>query len=135
MQANILNIKLKYLGNWIEKRRKIAKRYTENLKNIVICPKEENWAKHSYYMYVIRTKKRDELKIFLEENNISCGIHYPISLHLQPAYKKLNYKKGDFPITEKITKEILSIPLYPELSQEQQEYIISKIKEFHSQTL
>jgi dTDP-4-amino-4,6-dideoxygalactose transaminase len=135
LQANILNIKLKYLGNWIEKRRKIAKRYTENLKNIVICPKEENWAKHSYYMYVIRTKKRDELKIFLEENNISCGIHYPISLHLQPAYKKLNYKKGDFPITEKITKEILSIPLYPELSQEQQEYIISKIKEFHSQTL
>ena len=83
-------------------------------------------------MYVIRTEKRDELREFLESNGISCQIHYPIPLHLQPAYKHLNHKEGDFPVTEKVAKEILSIPLYPELTEEQQNYIISKIKEFFS---
>ena len=83
-------------------------------------------------MYVIRAEKREELREFLEKNGISCQIHYPIPLHLQPAYKHLNYKEGDFPVTEKVAKEILSIPLYPELTEEQQNYVISKIKEFFS---
>jgi dTDP-4-amino-4,6-dideoxygalactose transaminase len=130
LQANILNVKLKHLDNWIEKRRQLANKYKEELLEVVTCPREKDWASHSYYMYVIRTEKRDELREFLEKNEISCQIHYPIPLHLQPAYKHLNYKEGDFPITEKVANEILSIPLYPELTEEQQNYIISKIKEF-----
>src|SRR3989344_1489191 len=129
LQAAILNVKLKYLNDWIEKRRKIAEKYNSLLKEHVITPKESG--KHCYYMYVIRVKNREDLQKYLKENGIETGIHYPMPLHLQPAYKNLDYKKGDFPVAEKISEEILSIPLYPEMTQEQVEYVADKIKEFY----
>ena len=129
LQAAILNVKLKYLNNWIEKRREIAQKYNNLLKDVVITPKESE--KHSYYMYVIQVRNREKLQEYLKNNDIETGIHYPIPLHLQPAYKNLNYKKGDFPAAEKLSDEILSIPLYPEISEEQINYVAEKIREFY----
>ena len=130
INAAVLDVKLKYLTEWIGKRREIAKYYDSQLADVVKIPFKETGRKHVYYMYVIRTRDRDKLMHYLKENGISCGIHFPIPLHLQPAYKYLEYKEGDFPIAEKLSREILSIPLYPELTDEQKEYIVKKIKEF-----
>jgi len=132
LQSAILNVKLRYLDQWIEARRNKAKIYNELLSGIVETPKEENYAKHTYYMYVIRCKNRDDLQEFLKQNDIGTGIHYPIPLHLQPALKYLGYKKRDFPEAEIVAEEILSIPMYPELSLQQINYIVEKIKEFYS---
>jgi len=82
-------------------------------------------------MYVIRVKDRERLQNYLNENEIETGVHYPLPLHLQQAYKNLNYKKGDFPVAEKHAEEILSIPLYPEISEEQIDYVVNKINKFY----
>ena len=121
LQAAILNVKLKYLDNWIEKRRDAASLYNKffnenGLYEFIKTPKESKNSKHCYYMYVIRVKDRERLQNYLNENEIETGVHYPLPLHLQQAYKNLNYKKGDFPVAEKHAEEILSIPLYPEIS-------------------
>ena len=134
LQAAILDVKLKYLKTWTEKRQKNAYLYNELLdgsSNIKV-PFEEDYSRHVYYMYEIKTDKRDELMEFLKEKNISCGIHYPIPLHLQPSLKFLGYKEGDFPVVEKISKEILSLPMYPELTKEQIEYVAENISKFFS---
>ena len=130
LQAAVLNAKLPHLQKWTELRRKHAIFYNKNLPDKVTVPVETKGAKHVYYMYVIRTKKRDELMKHLKEKGISCGIHYPIPLHLQPAYKNLGFKQKDYPISEKLAKEILSIPIYPELNNEQKSYIVENIKRF-----
>ena len=130
LQAAILNAKLPHLTKWTELRRKHAEFYNRNLPDEVGKPAEAEGAKHVYYMYVIRTKKRDELINYLREKGIGCGIHYPIPLHLQPAYKHLGLKKGDYPVSEKLAGEILSIPVYPELTDEQLNYIVDTIKQF-----
>jgi dTDP-4-amino-4,6-dideoxygalactose transaminase len=90
-----------------------------------------SWAKPVFHLYVIRSQKRDELQKYLSENGVGTGLHYPIPLHLQKAYADLGYGEGDFPITEKVANEILSLPLYPQLTDEQIEYVSSKIKQFH----
>lgn len=130
LQAAILNVKLKYLNSWIKKKREIAKVYDKNLLNVVKIPNEGKDAQHSYYVYVIRSEKRDELKKYLEENGMETGVHYPTPLHLQPALFYLGYNEGNFPVAEKQAKEILSIPLFPELSEENQSKIIEKIGGF-----
>ncbi len=127
LQAAILRVKLKHLDEWTERRRNNAKTYNDLLKDIVTIPKEAEYAKHVYHLYVIRVKERDRLKTFLKEKGISTGIHYPTPLHLQPALKSLKYKEGDFPITETTSKEILSLPMFPELTQEQIEHITQMI--------
>lgn len=127
LQAAILSVKLKYLDKWIEKRRDNAKAYNNLLNDIVTTPKEAEYAKHVYHLYVIRVKNRDELQTFLKEKGISTGIHYPTPLHLQPAYQ--NLKEGNFTIAENISKEVLSLPMFPELSQKQIEYINKTIRE------
>ncbi len=134
LQAAILLVKLKYLDEWNEKRRRAAKLYTELLKDLpdVILPREADYAKHVYHLYVIRAKDRDKLMKYLNENGISALVHYPIPLHLQPAYKYLGYKEGDFPVAEKLAKEVLSLPMYPEITEEQIHFITDKIKEFYS---
>jgi len=131
LQAAILNVKLKHIDKWIDSRSKNAQVYNQLLEGIVKIPKEASYAKHCYYMYVIRCENRDDLKKFLEKNGIQTGIHYPIPLHLQPALKHLGFKKGDFPETESAAEEILSIPMYPELTNQQINYIVEKIKEFY----
>jgi len=130
LQASILDAKLPYLPKWIEMRRKHAAFYNESLPEEVGRPFEAMGAKHVYYMYVIRVSKRDELMSYLKEHGIGCGIHYPIPLHLQPAYKNLGFTQGSFPVSETLAKEMLSIPLYPELTEEQLTYIVDNIKQF-----
>jgi dTDP-4-amino-4,6-dideoxygalactose transaminase len=101
------------------------------IRNIVL-PYEPSWTKAVYHLYIIRTKKRDELQKYLTENDIGTGLHYPIPLHLQKAYTSLGYTEGDFPVSEKVASEILSLPMFPQLTGSQQEYVATKIKEFYS---
>src|SRR4030042_5196025 len=110
LQAAVLNAKLPHLQRWTDLRRTHAKYYDKYLPDEIIKPVEAKGAKHVYYMYEIRTKRRDELMQYLKEKGIDCGVHYPIPLHLQPAYKNLGIKKGSYPISEELAKEILSIP-------------------------
>ncbi len=130
LQARILIAKLPHLDGWIDARRRLAARYSERLGDLVRVPTERPFARHPYYMYVIRHERRDDLRDFLADRGISCGIHYPIPLHLQEAYAGLGYGPGDLPATELAAKEILSIPLYPELTQEQQDHVIESIAAF-----
>jgi len=131
LQASILNVKLKYLNKWNDMRRKNARQYNILLKDSdIITPYEQEHAKHVYHLYVVRTKNRDKLQKYLKENGIATGVHYPVPLHLQPAYKHLNLKEWSFPQTEKAAKEVLSLPMYPELSKEQIEYVVEKIQSF-----
>jgi dTDP-4-amino-4,6-dideoxygalactose transaminase len=130
LQAAVLDAKLPHLSKWTDLRRNHASFYNENLTKDVVKPVEAKGAKHVYYMYVIRTSRRDELMKYLKEHGISCGVHYPIPLHLQPAYKKLGLKKGSFPVSEKLAGEILSIPIYPELTDGQLSYIVDNVKGF-----
>ena len=132
MQAAILRVKLRHLNKWNESRRENAKKYNELLNNIggIITPYEADYAKHVHHLYVIRVGGRDKLREFLKLKGIATGIHYPIPLHLQPAYSYLGYKRGDFPVTEKASQEILSLPMFAELSDEQIEKIVELIKYF-----
>ena len=99
--------------------------------NPIIPPYEPEWSKAVYHLYVIRTKRRDDLQKYLLENGINTGLHYPIPLHLQGAYRTMGLASGSFPITETVAKEILSLPMFPGLTSEQIEYTASKIKEFY----
>lgn len=131
LQAAILSVKLKYIDEWNEKRREVAYNYNKLLENInVVTPKELSQTECVYHLYVIRTKNRDRLKGYLKNKEISTGIHYPIGLPFLRAYRYLNYKPEDFPITYQYQNEILSLPIYPELTMEQQIYICNNIKEF-----
>jgi dTDP-4-amino-4,6-dideoxygalactose transaminase len=147
IQCGILRIKLKRLEDWNEKRRHNASLYNELLNgvipqhgntgalqqhNAVITPFIPSWAKPVFHLYIIRTQKRDELQKYLSENGISTGLHYPIPLHLQNAYRNSSSVNGIYPITEKVSNEILSLPMFPGLTSEQIEYVSSKIKEFYS---
>ncbi|MDA7857903.1 DegT/DnrJ/EryC1/StrS family aminotransferase [bacterium] len=131
LQAAILRVKLKHLDGWTLKRIGNAKFYTELLKDLdVVTPIEKEGCKHVYNQYTIRIKDRDKLREFLEKEEISTAIHYPKPLHLQEAFKFLAHKERDFPISEMVAKEVLSLPIYPELTQEQIEDIVIKIKSF-----
>lgn len=130
LQAAILNVKLSYLQKWTDLRRDHARFYDKNLPSNVGRIIETKGAKHVYYMYVIRVKQRELLMNYLKQQGIECGIHYPIPLHLQPAYSSLGYKRGRFPVSEQLAQEIISIPMYPELTIEQQQYIIDHITSF-----
>jgi len=131
LQAAILRVKLRHLNKWNDKRRNNAKKYNELLSNMngIITPYEADYAKHVYHLYVIRVEKeRDKLREEFKSKGIVTGIHYPIPLHLQPAYKYLGYKRGDFPVTEEASQEIISLPMFVELDDEQIEKIVKLIK-------
>src|SRR5690606_17330827 len=131
IQAAVLRIKLKYLELWTERRIENAQLYDHYLKEAnVLKPYAHPNSKHVYHLYVIRVKNRDELRKKLRPT-IATGIHYPIPLHLQPAYQYLGYREGRFPISEKVSKEIISLPMWPELNREEIEYICDKIAEYH----
>ncbi|MGB9715430.1 MAG: DegT/DnrJ/EryC1/StrS family aminotransferase [Thermodesulfovibrionales bacterium] len=123
IQAGILLVKLKYIDEYNLARRKKAALYTELLSDKVKCPVEKKGAYHVYHQYTIRSNKRDTIQKKLMEMGISSVVYYPVPLHLQDALSFLGYKKGDFPVTEKIAKEVLSLPIYPEL----EESLIEKI--------
>jgi dTDP-4-amino-4,6-dideoxygalactose transaminase len=134
LQGAVLGVKIKYIEEWNEKRRKNAQSYNNLLEKFkVVRPFEADYAKHVYHIYAIRVKKRDELRSFLDEKGISTGIHYPIPLHLQKAYQFMGLKEGSFTISEKIADEIISLPMFPELTEEQMHYIAGCIEEFLKQ--
>ena len=131
-QGAVLNTKLKYLDEWIKKRREKAQLYNKLLQGIVEIPKEKEYMESVYHLYIVRVKQREKLMQYLKENGIDTGLHYPIPIHLQEAYKELNLNKGDFPITELYSNEILSLPIFPELSTEQIQHVANKIKDFYN---
>jgi dTDP-4-amino-4,6-dideoxygalactose transaminase len=134
IQAAILRVKLKYLKNWIHQRQEVAEYYNNGLaktKEIVI-PQTSFGKNHVFHQYTIRAKNRNALQKYLKEKGIPTMIYYPIPLHLQPAFKYLGYKRGDFPVAEKAAREVLSLPIYPELKIREQDWIIKKIKEFYT---
>ena len=116
-QGAILRVKLRHLERWTEARRALAGKYNELLGDSgVERPKEMSWARHVYHVYTLRSGDRDGLRAALQEDGIQTGVHYPVPVHLQPAYADLGYERGAFPHSEAAAKQVLSIPLYPELS-------------------
>lgn len=135
IQGAVLSVKLKYLDQWNESRRQNAELYNKKLAEIneIKLPVEADYAKHIYHIYAIRTEKRDELMAHLNANGIGCGIHYPIPVHLQKAYGDLKISKS-FPISEKSAKEFISLPMFPELSEEQINNVSETIKMFFAKS-
>lgn len=128
LQAGFLRVKLKYLDKWNNERRKIAEIYLNNIKNSkIVLPYVPNYANPIWHIFIVRTEQRNKLQNYLKENDIGTLIHYPIPMHLQPAYKELNFKKGNFPIAEKIANEVLSLPMWYGMKDEEIQYVIDKI--------
>lgn len=134
IQAALLSVKLKYIDRWNQDRRERAALYTELLNNLeeVDAPYTDPRNTPIYHLYVIRAKKRNRLIQFLGERGIEAGIYYPLPQHLQKAIAHCGYKKGDFPETERAALQTLTLPMFPELTKQQQEFITNSIKEFYS---
>lgn len=134
LQAAILNVKLKYLNEYILKRQSIAKYYDDNLADIehLFIPQRTNNSTHTYHQYTLRIldNKRDALKNFLQEKGIPSMIYYPMPVHHQDAYKNWNIGRGGVAVSERLCKEVLSIPIHTELKEDELEYIVRSIKEF-----
>ncbi|MCL5256398.1 MAG: DegT/DnrJ/EryC1/StrS family aminotransferase [Chloroflexi bacterium] len=134
MQAAVLRVKLPRLDSWNEARRKAAERYNQLLAGLkVVTPVVAPGVVSVYHLYVIRTPYRDELQKFLGGRGISTGIHYPIPIHLQPAYTHLGYKPGDFPVTEAQAAQLLSLPMFAELTGEQIEWVAASVRDFEKE--
>ena len=130
MQAAILSAKLKHLDDWTKMRRRNGHLYNQYLKEAnVVTPVEKEYAKHVYHCYVVRTKDRQTIQDRLKEEGVATGVHYPMALHLQPAYAEYGYKRGDFPVSEQCADEVLSLPMFPELTEEEIQRISSLVTE------
>jgi len=132
IQAGILSLKLRHLSDWNRLRRVIAGTYGELLTGIdgLILPFEPSWARANCHLYVIRVRDRQEFRNWLAAVNIGTGIHYPVPLHLQNAYSTLGYRKGDFPVAERVATEIVSLPMFPQLHRTKQNYIAKRVWEY-----
>ena len=130
IQAGLLHVKLMHLAKWNAQRRERAEEYNRLLADIegVICPYEPTWSRAVYHLYVIRAVERDDLMVHLKEAGIGTGIHYPIPLHMQKAYSWLNYRPDDFPVAARIAKEIVSLPMFPQLEPGQQARVAEEIR-------
>jgi len=132
IQAAVLGVKLKHLDGWNELRRAHAARYAQLLGDAtqqerLALPSEMPYARHVYHLYVVQTERRDEMQKNLIAAGVQTGIHYPIPVHLQPAYTSLGYKPGDFPEAERQAARVLSLPMYPELTDEQIEHVVAVV--------
>jgi dTDP-4-amino-4,6-dideoxygalactose transaminase len=131
LQAAVLGVKLSYLDGWNEARRRNAKLYTKLLEDSeVVTPVEAPDIHHVYHLFVVRTPRRDALIAHLQADGIEVGIHYPLPLHRQPVYLKLGYADVVLPEAEHAASEVLSLPMYPELTMEQVGYVVERVKEF-----
>ena len=130
MQAAILRIKLKKLDEWNNRRRQAALWYKEKLSGIdeILLPQGFEDAEHVYHLFVVRVKSRDSIQRRLAEQGVTTGLHYPIPIHLQQGFRYLGYKKGDLPITEEVAENVLSLPMYPHITEEQVEYVCQELK-------
>ena len=143
LQAAILRVKYRHLDDWQQKRRERAAYYDQKFSasglpgarqvQTPVAVYKDSGARnfHTYHQYVIRTKDRDKLQAHLKAKGVGTSVFYPLSLHLQECFSDLGYKRGDFPVSEKAAKEVLALPIYPELAVEQQDYIVDCIKEFY----
>ena len=128
-QAAILRIKLPHLNEWVESRRRIASLYNQLLANInLVTPVEPLGCEHVYHLYVVRSQNRDALQAYLKEQGIGTSIHYPDPVHLQPFFAQGADRRGQFPVAEQICNEILSLPMYPDMTEEQVEIVASKLR-------
>jgi len=130
IQAGILNIKLKHLSNWNQSRRERARKYNElfaELETNAVTPHEPSWSKGAYHLYVVQVENREAVQAALSQENIGTGIHYPIPLHLQKAYSRLGYRHGDLPVSENAAQRILSLPMYPGISEADQVRVVEAL--------
>lgn len=129
IQGAILSIKLKHIESWTEARRGHARAYNAGLAKVhgVLTPKEAAYARHVYHLYVLRVKNRDRVLKNLADRGVNCAIHYPVPLHLQEAYKSLGIPKGTFPVSERCAEEILSLPMFPELTPEDINTVVREV--------
>jgi dTDP-4-amino-4,6-dideoxygalactose transaminase len=133
IQAAVLCVKLSRLDGWNAARRNLAQLYTEQLASLPVdTPRTAPWVEPVYHLYVIRSPGREDLQEHLKSAGIASGYHYPIPLHLQPALKDLGYRLGDFPVSEQYANEIISLPIFPEMSEQQIDRVTREIKTFHS---
>jgi dTDP-4-amino-4,6-dideoxygalactose transaminase len=132
LQAGILTVKLRHLADWNRKRQEAAKRYSELLSSVdgVVIPHQPEWSRSAYHLYVVRVQDREGLQKHLAAAKVDTGIHYPIPLHLQKAYENFGHQNGDFPVCEKVASEILSLPMCPMLSSQQQERVVQAVEKF-----
>ena len=131
VQAAILRAKLKRLNEWNERRQQIAKIYDEEITNSLIQkPAQVESGQHNYHLYVVRCERRDQLQQSLNEKGVTTLIHYPVPIHLQEAYRDLNKREGDYPVTELIARQILSLPIFPELTYDEARYVVDCINSF-----
>ena len=134
LQAAILRVKYRHLDEWVAARRENARRYSSLLQEAgvpVQPPKEASYAVHAFGVYTVRAEQRDELEQHLKSRGIGCRVYYPIALHLQKAYRELGYHEGMFPVAERACREVLSLPIYPELSEEMLQYVVREIAWFY----
>jgi dTDP-4-amino-4,6-dideoxygalactose transaminase len=136
LQAAVLHVKLKYLDQWTEGRRRNAERYRRlfadaQLLDRVLLPVTKAGNFHVYNQYTVRVRQRDELRNFLKEKGIGTEVYYPLPMHLQNCYQDLGYQKGSFPVSERAAEEVLSLPIYAELTDDQQAYVVQMIADFY----
>lgn len=136
LQAAVLQVKLKYLDQWNEGRRRNAERYRQlfaqtKYGDSVVLPPTKPGNFHVYNQFTIRVPKRDELRTFLKEKGVGTEVYYPLPMHLQNCYRELGHQKGSFPVSEQAAEEVMSIPIYPELTESQQGYVVEMITEFY----
>ena len=133
VQGAILDVKLRHLDDWNERRRSVAARYEEGLADLDMLklPVEADYAYHIYHLYVIRAPKRDALAAALSQAGITTAVHYPNALHLTPAYEFLGHRKGSFPACEGVCEDILSLPMYPELGNDQIDHVVEQVHRFY----
>ena len=133
LQAAILSVKLPHLDSWNERRREIAKQYDERITNLEITkPVVADNNSHIYYVYAITTEKRDELREYLKQNEISSGVYFPVPFHLQKVYENLGYKKGDMPNAEFVGNHSMVLPMFPELIQEEIDKVIETVNRWNA---
>jgi dTDP-4-amino-4,6-dideoxygalactose transaminase len=129
IQGAVLGVKLQYLDQWNDARRRTAAAYTERLAGLDIgTPIERRGARHVYHLYVVRLAHRDLWRARLTELGIQCGVHYPVPVHLQPAYRDLGYQAGDFPVAEHAAAEVLSLPMFPEMTEQQVDEVTGALR-------
>jgi dTDP-4-amino-4,6-dideoxygalactose transaminase len=132
LQAAILRAKLRHLDEWNQRRRDIAEVYSRELSSFVQVPKVLEDRQHIYHQYTVKVNDRDRLQAHLKERGISSAVHYPRPLHLQPAFAYLGYKKGDFPMSERLSEEVLCLPIYPEMEEKEVEAVVEGVRSFFS---
>jgi dTDP-4-amino-4,6-dideoxygalactose transaminase len=136
IQASFLSVKLKHLAKWTSQRREIARRYNEYFRESgsVVTPFEPDWSRAVYHLYVVRVEGRQKLQADLSSQNIGTGIHYPVPLHQQKAYAHLGYRIGDFPVTERLAPQIVSLPMFPQLTEQQVQRVVAAVNNAAFQT-